>query len=71
MTLDSTSLLPISTAMTSVFFLVKAMAHSPQQPRYLAGWSPNSIAAGDFNNDTRLDIVVANYEGDDAQYSFR
>ena len=30
------------------------------QTRYSAGSSPQSVAVGDFNNDTRLDIVVAN-----------
>jgi len=28
---------------------------------YLTGSSPKSVAAGDFNNDTRLDVVVANF----------
>ena len=32
------------------------------QTRYSAGASPSSVAVGDFNNDTRLDIVVANHD---------
>jgi hypothetical protein len=28
-----------------------------------ANSAPNAVAVGDFNNDTRLDIVVANYDG--------
>ncbi|CAF5122775.1 unnamed protein product, partial [Rotaria sp. Silwood1] len=31
-----------------------------KQTRYSAGDSPTSVVVGDFNNDTRLDIVVAN-----------
>ncbi|CAF5105621.1 unnamed protein product, partial [Rotaria sp. Silwood1] len=30
---------------------------------YSTGTSPNSVAVGDFNNDTHLDIVVANSKG--------
>ena len=30
------------------------------QMTYSTGYSPQSVAVGDLNNDTRLDIVVAN-----------
>jgi hypothetical protein len=32
------------------------------QTTYLSGSEPKFVAVGDFNNDTILDIVVANYE---------
>ncbi|CAF4205255.1 unnamed protein product, partial [Rotaria sp. Silwood2] len=32
---------------------------------YATGYSPWSLAAGDFNNDTRLDIVVADNENNE------
>ena len=35
------------------------------QISYSTGFSPESIAVGDFNNDNRLDIVVANVLSDD------
>ncbi|CAF4230609.1 unnamed protein product, partial [Rotaria sordida] len=35
------------------------------QPRYSAGSWPQSVAIGDVNNDTRLDIVVANRDNKD------
>ncbi|CAF5142922.1 unnamed protein product, partial [Rotaria sp. Silwood1] len=31
------------------------------ETRYSVGSYPEAIAVGDFNNDTRLDIVVANW----------
>ena len=34
------------------------------QTTYSAGSGPRSVAVGDFNNDTRLDIVVANLDDD-------
>ena len=32
------------------------------QMTYSTGANPSSAAVGDFNNDTRLDIVVANWD---------
>ncbi|CAF4780823.1 unnamed protein product [Rotaria sp. Silwood2] len=36
-----------------------------KETRYSVGSYPQSVAVGDFNNDTLLDIVVANSAGDD------
>jgi hypothetical protein len=35
------------------------------QITYSAGLGPESVAVGDFNNDTHLDIVVANFDSND------
>ena len=35
---------------------------------YSTGFSSHRIVAGDFNNDTRLDVVVADYGTDNIMY---
>jgi hypothetical protein len=40
------------------------------QMKYLTGPRPRSVAAGDFDSDTRLDIVVTNWYSDDVSILF-
>ena len=44
------------------FLFLAAVCQAPYGPpdRYLVGFGPSSIATGDFNNDAKLDLVVAN-----------